>query len=191
MADPAPRIHGIEPREAAPLTPDDWENINDCLLLAVNSVREMQVNRDRWEATRRKVANLDWFATSAPLLAAIRDFVGHVDLHRLRKGGDESYRRLLDAERAARGGDGLREAAVRALAANGEMGIALTEALVEVDRLRAVEAAAREAVARLEELAETSAFPFKPDWTAGSRASFALAAAKVRAALDAAGEGEP
>ena len=44
--------------------------------------------------------------------------------------------------------------------------------------------AALDAVAeRLEDLAQTSALPDHPDWTVGSRASFSLAAAKVRAAL--------
>lgn len=40
--------------------------------------------------------------------------------------------------------------------------------------------------ARLEELAESSAIEDRPDWTAGSRASFSLAASKLRAALAAA-----
>ena len=44
--------------------------------------------------------------------------------------------------------------------------------------------AALDAVAeRFEDLAQTSALPDHPDWTVGSRASFSLAAAKVRAAL--------
>jgi hypothetical protein len=37
-----------------------------------------------------------------------------------------------------------------------------------------------ETLARIEELAKTSALPGHPDWTAGSRASFALSAALIR-----------
>ena len=58
--------------DAAPTPPDallsceELDDLNDALLIAVHTTREMQVNRDRWEAIRRKVREANTLAPTPP-----------------------------------------------------------------------------------------------------------------------------